>query len=1632
MTSGRDEHETEILPATRDEASGPDRAGAVGDLETGAVASATSPETSPEAAAEAAPDAGAGAGTEAATAQTTPAQPTPAQPTPAAPAPTQVPDAEPAPARAAEPVAEPLTRAEAVARAVRQWQDALSALGGESALRDIDTVADATLDLSAAHPGGMAQLLAGRPTALGNLVREPSALAHARRRARVVLARAAEHRHQYGVTATTAALGVIAWSEPGEDGARVDVRAPVFLRPVALEMADGDLEPTLTLGGRAQLNPVVEHALLHAGLDPAVLVAPVLEGSSDLREALDGIRDAAVGALEEPEVSELIVVGSFAHPGQLLADDLAGGWLAGHDVVAALAGDRDAIRALAVEPPPALTRDRDPGTERGVGDLDLAQQRVLDTVASGLSVVVDAPPGTPTTETVAAIVADAAASGRTVLHVPGTRRAGESLVARMIELGLDGMVLDAADGPAQGPSAGGLLVARLGADLPTVDKVGIGAQRAELTRLRAALTARVDAWHTRHHQLGVSPYDALQALAELTARRPAPRSQVRLSYATLGRLTGRALEDARGELARAAALGAFQVRRSDSPWFGVRLADADQARACVASVQRLAARTLPALRQKIAVATTQTGLEPARDLETWVEQLRMLQGVRAALDVFQPTIFERSAADLVAATAPRSERDAYDEMPAAVRRRLRKQAKDLLRPGRHVTDLHAELVAVQEQREVWQVHCTAGGWPRLPDSMSELIGATEEVTAAISELDAPLRNTVGDGSVPLEHLHLDDLSDHLLSLAEDESVARALPERTDAVARLVDLGLADLLDDLADRRVPLELVTAELDLAWWTSALEHVIASEPALRGASSYAQDVERLRELDRRQVDSLVPPVALATAQALRTVAVAHKATAREVFRLADAARRGIAPLDLRRFRAEYAPVGAQVVPCWSVPAMLVPQLLERPGAEPDGPPVDLVVLDSVQNLATEQAVSAIARARQVVLVGDVRRGGTGLVADLAAVLPRVELDGSRTDRDEFLTAFLAAHGYEGAVVEVPSPPGPTAIRLDLVEGRALAAHGGVVDSVPAEVEHVVDVVIDHALSRPTESLAVIALNPRHAMRIREAVAAAVTGSPAVAGFFDTGRLEPFQVVDVEQAAGMRRDAVVLAVGYGKTPHGRVIHQFGAVSSARGVSLLVDALEACRRRLVVTSCLAPSELDSTRLRSAGSRMLSDLLQFAAAGGEYGVPPAEREGHPAPLLVDLADRLWKLGLDVVADYGPPRGVRIPLAVGHPSLPGTFQVAVLTDTDDYVMTGSLRARDRYWVERLERRGWAVVVLSSLDVFLDPAAAAQRVLDAVTARVRDALAAPTRTAASAPPVLQVDEDGADDADEPVGLGGVEAGRRGGGDRGTDAGGGESAGSDVGDRAGAGSGGPADGAGAGEALVDVTRLDGAAEAVDPAETEDEASEAPPRQGERPDVFAGLPMGAYSVRELDALAAWIMSDGLGRDDAELAAQLRAELAVPRGAARADEIIGEVVERTLRPRPEEPAADDHDDVGDTAAERETRYSAGPETAEMIVRFSDDDAADDDAASADSTAADARGGDSADSTAADARGGDSADARGGTEPGATAQRASAAARPPAPAVLPSKAWEDEDRAWGDRGGDDEDRLRRERPPHWG
>ncbi|MDD9205916.1 hypothetical protein PU560_05455, partial [Georgenia sp. 10Sc9-8] len=493
---------------------------------------------------------------------------------------------------------------------------------------------------------------------------------------------------------------------------------------------------------------------------------------------------------------------------------------------------------------------------------------------------------------------------------------------------------------------------------------------------------------------------------------------------------------------------------------------------------------------------------------------------------------------------------------------------------------------------------------------------------------------------------------------------------------------------------PTPLVGAELDLAWWTSVLEQVLAGVPALAGMDGPALNAlaQRFRELDAAQVASLSGPVRRAVADAVRAAVDAHHEEAARLSDALDADQGG----HLRETLAAHPAVAGAVRPVRLVAPILVPQLLVP---EPD---VDLLVLDGVQNLPVAQALAALARAHQVVLVGDSRRGGDGVVAALGPLLPAITLPTGRGERAEGIAAFLSRHGYSDVIRSVPAPSGESRMRLELVEGYGMPAPGAdMVESVQQEVDRVVRLVLTHARSRPAESLAVVALGARHAQRVREAVVAAAADDPAAAAFFAPDRPEPFTVVEVDAASGLRRDTIVLTVGYGKTPHGRVLHHFGPVSGPDGVACLVDALDAVRHQLVVVSCIGPGDIDRDRLRDSGPLLLADLIDAAADGGTPTEQDAGATEAPDRLLADLADRLRRRGLTVAPRYGAPGGVRVPLAVGHPDAPGELVVAVLTDDADYVAEPSLRRRDRHWVQRLADRGWVVHMAFSTAVFMDP-------------------------------------------------------------------------------------------------------------------------------------------------------------------------------------------------------------------------------------------------------------------------------------------------------------------------------------------
>ncbi|BDZ42690.1 hypothetical protein GCM10025865_19890 [Paraoerskovia sediminicola] len=981
------------------------------------------------------------------------------------------------------------------------------------------------------------------------------------------------------------------------------VRAPVLLRPITVTPIGDGADFELVLEPTLEINPLLARTLRSHGalLDPIALARSTFTSSGfEPDDALNRIQALGEAVLQDFDLGQRVLVGAFVHPGQLLVDDLdeVSTSLERHEVVGAIAGVADAVTSAYHPAPDVAPGDVDPAVERGVGDLDRAQRRVLATVAAGNHVFVDAPAGADVPGTVAAVVADAASRGQSILYVPGHRRAADAMIARLDRLGLGDLVLDVPVTPTWRSEVAERLLGAMSAAQEEPKTSGSDEGIDALLGARSRLAAYIDALHLVREPWQVSAYDALQALARLSSERPVPTTTVRLAASvTLAVGAERRAELAR-DLEELARLGAFTERARTTPWAGAHLLTDAAADDTLLRVQRVAEQTLPQLMRQVEEVATSTGLEPATSMAEWSDQLTMLGGMRGTLDVFLPEVFERAATDMVHATATRQWRaERGVELGWSQRRRLRKQAKDMVRPGVRVTDLHAALIEVAEQRTVWQQHCPRGGWPTLPPGLAAIEETQEAVRIDLEALSPILADTeivAGPDGAPgeggLADLPFQVLAARLASLVADASALESLPQRTGLLRSVRDAGLGTLVDDLAARQVPEVGVATELDLAWWSSVFEQVLAQDPALAGQDSAGLEAlaSRFRELDRRHVDSLAGRVRDDVRDHLGAALREQRTEAEQLFSELMGGRL----TNVRDTSERYPRLVRRLRPCTIATPTSVPQL-----AAPSRT-VDVVVLDSVQNTPVEHLLSAIARARQVVVLADPRTATGTAVSELADVLATVTLTPPPSPRDPGITGFLVDHGYEGLLEPAALPRYETLVHHDLVDGRGMPDEAsGLVESTQAEVDRVVEIAIEHALTRPDESFGIVAATPVHAERIREALLQEVRRSPALAPFFSGTRPEPVVVTGLRDTAGLERDTVVITIGIGRTPHGRVLHRFGPLADDGADAMLLGAVAAARRSVRVVSCFESADLDPDRLRSPGHACCASCSRSSRPG---------------------------------------------------------------------------------------------------------------------------------------------------------------------------------------------------------------------------------------------------------------------------------------------------------------------------------------------------------------------------------------------------------------------------------------------------
>ncbi|MGI5245709.1 AAA domain-containing protein [Dactylosporangium sp. CA-139066] len=1233
-----------------------------------------------------------------------------------------------------------------VHEASRRWRSQLIDLGGRNTLLYYRDLRAGTLDLTGADPVSLEALLGGRTLPLGQLFPDRDAHAAAIKRARTIRNKARELTEERGIETCFAAIGSATWTPPPGGGAAP--AAPVLLRSAQLRArgaAEDDFD--LTLQGDLELNPTLLQLLeedfgvrvdadeleelvsYQAGFDPMPLYERLV------KEAAGRVRGFAV--------SPRFVLGTFSYAKLPMVTDLrvAAGALVEHDVIAAIAGDRDAQAALRPAAGIAL-RDPDwipPEDEFLVLDADSSQNYAINAVLAGQHSVIKGPPGTGKSQTIANLIASLVARGKRVLFVAEKRAAITAVTDRLARRGLGNLVMDVHDGTTSRRKVAADLKAAFDS-AARIAQPELSVLHETLAARRAALNDHDDAMHQVREPWGISAYQAQAEMIRLSAA-VFPMTAVRLRGPALAALDAAGARRVREQLRDYATVGGFAVTGEPSGWTGAAVYTPADAEAAFGLAERLGGQTLPAARPALRYVLDQTGLRAPADLNGWRSLFGFLDAVAATLaqfrdEVFSADSFWASLSSYLASVADAEWRRAHAGQPGTdagwwTRRKMRKQAAGLWRgpgsPSRQ--QLFDGFSAALAQREQWARLARDGGRPRIPADLGRARAAFDQLDAQAGELQRYCPH------LPLATMDLERLGRVVAALAADERTLRRVPRLNELQGAFAAAGLDPLLEDLRARRgVDADQAAAVFDACWNASILQHLNFTDPRVGAFDGplHARTVAEYRDADRRHIDATATRVLRAVAEHITHTRDEYPDESRLVEHQANLKRRH---LPIRQLFATAPHMLTALRPCWAMSPLVVSQLL---------PPVadlfDVVVFDEASQVTPADAVPALLRGRQVVVAGDEHQlpptsfftaaeEGTaadplGVNADgsidlsltsgyesildvLTALLPGYLLRWHYRSQDDRLIAFSNAHIYEGSLVTFPGVAGAGSVsHVHVPFAGAEGAEEGT-DSVTAEVQRVVELILQHAQLRPNESLGVITMGITHAERIDLALRRALAARPELHAFFAETAAEPFFVKNLERVQGDERDAVILSIGYGKNSAGRLLYRFGPLLLPGGERRLNVAVTRARRRMTLVSSFTAADMDPARTTSDGVRLLRAYLEYAeSAGTSLAQAAAGARPELNPFERDVRDRLAAAGIPVTPQFGVA-GYTIDFACAHPTIPGEMVLAIESDGASYHSASTARDRDRLRQEQLERLGWRFHRIWSTDWFADPVAETSR-------------------------------------------------------------------------------------------------------------------------------------------------------------------------------------------------------------------------------------------------------------------------------------------------------------------------------------
>ena len=574
-----------------------------------------------------------------------------------------------------------------------------------------------------------------------------------------------------------------------------------------------------------------------------------------------------------------------------------------------------------------------------------------------------------------------------------------------------------------------------------------------------------------------------------------------------------------------------------------------------------------------------------------------------------------------------------------------------------------------------------------------------------------------------------DLNSWVGASAEGDlrSFAAALMKRAEAAADGVDevvpwshylarrreaqeLGLAEFTTLLETRQVPAADIDAAYAYCTYATIVRDAFRDIPQLGRFSGlkHHQVREEFKRLDREIIDMRGKGIAATTHQNTRLPAGQNGArvdqrTEMVLLNLLMHQQRPRMPV--RKILARAGRAVQALKPCFMMGPQAVAQYL-TPGAIS----FDLVIMDEASQLKPEEAIGAIARGAQLVVVGDSkqlppttffsRMNGTPddadeyTTTDAESILdvcashfrPPRALRWHYRSQHHSLIAFSNRNFYCGNLIIFPSPYHQNS-QLGI---HAIYLADAVYDNQTnvREAQRVTDAVAEHIKTRPDSSLGIVTLNIKQRDLIAELLEERLRKVHGADQYREKWATEgqPLFVKNLENVQGDERDTVIISTTFGKPPNAGAVRQnFGPISRQGGWRRLNVLFTRARKSITIYTSMRPEDIVVDGTTPGGTKALRDYLEYARSG-TLTVTEDNTLEPDSDFEVTVIGVLRARGYEVTPQLGVA-GYRIDIAVKHPDAPGAYLAAIECDGASYHSARSVRDRDRIRQEILESLGW---------------------------------------------------------------------------------------------------------------------------------------------------------------------------------------------------------------------------------------------------------------------------------------------------------------------------------------------------------